>query len=109
MVCSKDIHLFDDLRDEFGRNFTFRVSDIVDPGVVQSDAVTVDYHETFNAQFEFEQGIPERLDSEKHWLLQAKPALVLIDASPYPIPVCKVSYNLQGSKYQVHCGFQFHI
>lgn len=88
LVCSRSLFVFDDLQSP---NFDFRISDIVDPGVIQSDAVTLDCEQTFKKQREYWKSSTWILEAETKWLRSLNPCLALLDAPPYPALACKVS------------------
>jgi len=71
---------------------TFRSScAIIDPGVIQSDPVTVNVDKTLELQSSFiKNTLPAALEEEIAWLKSQKFNLCIVDATPFPALASKV-------------------
>ncbi|KAJ3194039.1 hypothetical protein HK101_003640, partial [Irineochytrium annulatum] len=67
-------------------------SPTIDPGVLQSDAVSVDVGRSFDALADFLSGMERMREVEERWLKEFKPDCVLLDAPFVPAELAK---NLQ--------------
>ena len=69
---------------------SFRSISTVDPGVIQSDPVTVDQEKTMQKLRDFLDGADEIIEHESQWMREWRPDVVCLDAAFLPALVAKV-------------------
>ncbi len=72
---------------------TIRQSPILDPGVVQTDALTIDKEETWNTILGFYQKSSNFVEDESRFLIESRADCVLADAPPFPIKAARVLFS----------------
>ncbi|KAJ3269875.1 hypothetical protein HDV01_000837 [Terramyces sp. JEL0728] len=88
VVTARDLFIFNDLKSIYPCLHT-RCSGIIDPGVIQSDAVTIDLEKTWQAQIDYHTIVCKLIESESKWLESIRPNICFLDATPYPAKACK--------------------
>ncbi|KAJ3319126.1 hypothetical protein HDV06_006685 [Boothiomyces sp. JEL0866] len=88
VVTARELFIFNDLKSIYPYIQT-RSSAIIDPGVIQSDAVTIDLEKTWQAQADYHITVHKLIELESQWLQSIKPDICFLDATPYPAKACK--------------------
>ncbi|KAJ3369037.1 hypothetical protein HDU91_000148 [Kappamyces sp. JEL0680] len=75
---------------KYPRQLQLRASSILDPGISQADAITVDSETTWaNLELYHAEKLSQALADEADFLLANKPDLAFIDAPPFPALACQ--------------------
>ncbi|KAI8894551.1 hypothetical protein BC833DRAFT_623845 [Globomyces pollinis-pini] len=91
IVTIKPLFLFEEFHTKFPNLFQSRISNILDPGVIQSNAVTIDEPKTWIAQIDFLDKVQPMIELEVEWLKTIKPNLAYIDIPPLAALACHLA------------------
>ncbi|KAI9326836.1 hypothetical protein BDR26DRAFT_1013063 [Obelidium mucronatum] len=89
-VVAANGQLFSPLVAKYAGQVQLRIDhDVIDPGVAQKDAVSVDIDKSILQMFEFLKTHKQRVESEIEWLKNREVDVILLDAPPIPAAAAK--------------------